>query len=44
MYLVSLRDSGARQLYAKEDVFSQRQVEHFLGLGVEWWFNTTSYP
>ncbi|MFO0666833.1 MAG: carbohydrate porin [Polyangiaceae bacterium] len=43
-YLLSLRDSGARQLYAKEDVFSQREVEHFLGLGVEWWFNTTSYP
>lgn len=44
LYQASLRDSGARQLYAKEDVFSQRQVEHFLGLGVEWWFNTTSYP
>ena len=22
----------------------QRAVEHFLGLGVEWWFNSSSYP
>lgn len=44
VYLLSLRDSGARQLYPQEDVFSRRDVEHLLGLSVEWWFNSSSYP
>ena len=43
MYVVSARDKGARALYAKDDVFGLRDVEHFLGFGAEWWFNSSSY-
>lgn len=44
LYVASFRDSGTRALYPVEDVFSQRSTEHFLGLGAEWWFNSSSYP
>jgi maltoporin len=44
LYNASFRDSGARGLYPKEDVFSQRSVEHYAGIGAEWWFNSSSYP
>lgn len=44
LYNASFRDSGARSLYAEQDVFSSRKVEHFLGIGAEWWFNSTAYP
>ena len=44
LYVASFRNSGTRALYAVEDVFSQRSNEHFLGLGAEWWFNSSSYP
>jgi LamB porin len=44
LYTASMRDSGTRGLYATEDVFSQRSTEHFLGVGAEWWFNSSSYP
>ena len=44
LYVASFRDSGARGLYPVEDVFAQRSVEHFLGMGAEWWFNSSSYP
>jgi maltoporin len=44
LYVASFRDSGTRALYPIEDVFSQRNVEHFLGVGAEWWFNSSSYP
>jgi maltoporin len=44
IYNASFRSSGARLLYAPEDVFSQRSVEHYLGVGAEWWFNSSSYP
>ena len=44
IYAVTARDSGARALYPTEDVFAQRKVEHFAGVGVEWWFNSSSYP
>ncbi|AKU97524.1 hypothetical protein AKJ09_04188 [Labilithrix luteola] len=44
LYNASFRNSGARALYPVEDVFSQRSVEHFLGIGAEWWFNSSSYP
>jgi maltoporin len=43
VYALSLRDAGARSFYAAEDVSSQRGVEHYLGLSVEWWFNATTY-
>lgn len=44
LYVASFRDSGARGLYPVEDVFAQRKVEHFAGIGAEWWFNSSSYP
>ena len=44
IYNASFRSSGAKELYAAQDVFSQRSTEHFLGIGAEWWFNSSSYP
>jgi LamB porin len=44
LYNLTARDSGARSLYPSQDVFAQRSVEHFLGVGAEWWFNSSSYP
>jgi hypothetical protein len=44
LYVASFRDSGARGLYPVEDVFAQRSVEHYLGIGAEWWFNSSAYP
>ncbi len=43
IYVISARDKGARAFYAKDDVFGLRDVEHFFGLGAEWWFNSSSY-
>ena len=43
-HLASLDDPDARSLYADQDVFAHRKVEHFAGLGAEWWFNSSSYP
>ncbi|WP_437737614.1 carbohydrate porin [Sorangium sp. So ce1335] len=36
IWLVTRRDDGAKALYARDDVFSQRSWEHFIGLNVEW--------
>lgn len=44
LYVASFRNNGARALYPEEDVFSQRSVEHYIGIGAEWWFNSSSYP
>jgi maltoporin len=44
IYAVTARNSATRELYPAADVFSQRSVEQFLGMGVEWWFNSSSYP
>lgn len=44
LYVASFRDSGARGLYPALDTFNQRSVEHYLGIGAEWWFNSSSYP
>jgi LamB porin len=44
IYAITARNEGARALYASQDVFSQRSIEHYLGLSVEWWFNSSSYP
>jgi maltoporin len=43
IYAVTARSPSAKLLYPQDDVFSIRDVEHFLGFGVEWWFNSTSY-
>ncbi len=44
VYALSLPNAGARAHYAAEDVRSQYAVQHYLGLSVEWWFNSSSYP
>jgi maltoporin len=44
VYLISSRDAAARALYPAGDVFNQRHIEHYVGLNVEWWFNSSSYP
>ncbi len=44
LYVASFRDAATRALYPVEDVFAQRKAEHFLGVGAEWWFNSSSYP
>lgn len=43
IYLLTVRDDGARRLYPADDVFALRKVDHFLGFGAEWWFGSTSY-
>jgi len=44
MYVLTHRDDAARTLYANDDLFNLRTWEHFLGVGVEWWFNAqTTY-
>lgn len=44
IYAMTWRNHGAQETYPAEDVFAKRDVEHFLGLNVEWWFNSSSYP
>lgn len=44
IYMATSRDAGARSLYPQGDVFNQRRLEHYAGLTVEWWFNSSSYP
>jgi hypothetical protein len=43
MYVFTARDTGARSLYASDDVFARRKIDHLIGLGAEWWFGSTSY-
>jgi maltoporin len=43
IYVLTARSESAKLLYPQDDVFSIRSIEHFLGFGVEWWFNSTSY-
>ncbi|WP_266222053.1 carbohydrate porin [Paraliomyxa miuraensis] len=42
-YLLTMRDAAARSLYPEHDVFGLRKVDHFIALGAEWWFGSTSY-
>lgn len=43
IYQLSLRDQGARALYADRDLRSRQSTEHYIAVGAEWWFNSTSY-
>ncbi|MCB9630986.1 MAG: carbohydrate porin [Sandaracinus sp.] len=43
IYAATIRDDGAQRLYPLEDPRSRQSVEHFLGVGAEWWFDSTSY-
>jgi maltoporin len=41
IYSASFRNTAAELLYAVGDPHRSRRVEHFLGLGAEWWFNSS---
>jgi hypothetical protein len=41
IYVATFRDAAAQRLYAPDDAFYSRSVEHFLGIGAEWWFNSS---
>ncbi len=41
IYALTARDDGARRMYAPDDPFARNVLEHFLGLGCEWWFNSS---
>lgn len=41
VYVATLRDDGARRLYAPDDPFSFNSVEHYFGVTTEWWFNSS---
>ncbi len=43
IYTLTIRDAGARALYPALDPRSSQTYEHFLGVGVEWWFSSSSY-
>jgi maltoporin len=42
-YALTARNAGARALYPVDDIYSLRDIEHFFGVGAEWWFNSSSY-
>jgi maltoporin len=41
IYAATLRDDGALRLYAADDPFARFNVEHYLALSCEWWFNSS---
>lgn len=43
IYLLTVRDGTARTFYPADDLFARRAVDHFIGVGAEWWFGSTSY-
>ncbi len=43
IYNLAIRDEGSRQFYPEDHPFRARELEHYFGLGAEWWFNSSSY-
>ena len=41
IYSLTARDARSRSLYPVGDPGATEQTEHFLGIGVEWWFNSS---
>jgi maltoporin len=41
IYSLTARDRRSRGLYPVGDPGATEQTEHFLGIGVEWWFNSS---
>lgn len=41
IYAITLLNDSARLTYAPDDPLRARGVRHFLGFGVEWWFNSS---
>jgi hypothetical protein len=44
IYALSVPNEGYKSLYPIEDPRATREVQQYLGLNVEWWFNSSSYP
>lgn len=44
IYAASFRDEEAKLLYPIDHPFRRRDVEHFIGLSGEWWFDSPSAP
>ena len=42
IYNVSFLNEGAVELYPEGDP-RRADVQHFLGVGAEWWFNSSTY-
>jgi maltoporin len=42
-YTLSVQDDAARRLYAVDDPLRSKELVHFLGIAVEWWFSSSSY-
>jgi len=42
-YTLSLPNEAARDRYPTQDRRAPSEVEHFIGLGAEWWFNSSTY-
>lgn len=43
IYSASLLGDGALDLFPDDDLRRQDRVQHFLGIGAEWWFNSLSF-
>lgn len=43
IYNVAFRDETSRLFYPEDHPYRDREIEHFFGLGAEWWFNSSSY-
>jgi maltoporin len=43
IYQLSLLNRGARTQYPDDDVRSGESVQHYVGIGAEWWFNSSTY-
>ncbi len=43
IYNLAIRDKTAQLFYPVDHPYRDRQLEHFIGLGAEWWFNSSSY-
>jgi maltoporin len=44
IYQVSVLNDGAQEQYPAEDVRRRGAIHHYLGIGAEWWFNSSTYP
>lgn len=42
IYALTLADQGARDLYPSGDPRAERSTQHYLGVGAEWWFNSST--
>jgi maltoporin len=42
-YTLSQPNESARRTYPEGDTRRARELEHFLGFGVEWWFNSSTH-